>query len=255
MKKSLISLMALALIVLYCPVNNTANAEQQEQKSSISVTGQASDNFMPDTVFITISVETVKKTVSESVADNSQKAEKVVNELKKLINETDGDYIKTTSYSVDPVWDYNKDKNKNILTGYKAINQITVKTKQIKTAGKIIDSAVNNGANNIQNLNFAIENNKQYCKALLVKAAQSAKDQAEVVAKTLGYSIEGVGSASVSCGTESSYSYYNKSLWMTASVESATASTPVESGTIKMNASVNANFYLTNTKETGLKIK
>ncbi len=255
MKKPLVSLIALALIVLYCPVNNTANAEQNDQKSSINVTGQASDNFMPDTVFLTLSVETVKKTVLESTSENSQKTEKVINELKKLINENDGDYIKTTSFSVDPVWEYNKDKNKNYLTGYRVTNQITVKTKQIKTAGKIIDSAVNSGANNVQNLNFSIENNKQYCNALLIKASQSALDQAGVVAKALGYSIDGIDTASVSCGTESAYTYYNKSFLTAAVAESSMSSTPVESGTIKINASVNAKFYLNGLQNTASKIK
>jgi uncharacterized protein len=253
MKKPLISFIALALFVLYCPFNAIAKAEQETPRGSITVTGQASDSFIPDSVFITVSVETVKKTVSESVADNSQKAEKVISGLKKLINETDGDYIKTTSFNVDPVWEYDKSKDKSFLTGYRVVNQIKVKTKQIKTAGKIIDSAVSSGANNVQNINFAIENNREYCKSLLVKASQNAREQADVVAKTFGSSIEGIEAASVSCGTESVYPQYET--YMAKSIAVDSVSTPVESGTIKMNASVNVKFYLANSINQTPKVK
>ena len=161
MKKALVPFFVLALLSFSCPLNLRAEAVQEIPLASINVTGEASDNFMPDSVLITLSVETTKKTVSDSVAENSQKTDKVISGLKKLINETEGDYIKTTSYNVNPVWEYDKSKDKSFLTGYRVVNQVTVKTKQIKIAGKIIDSAVNSGANNVQSINFAIDDNKE----------------------------------------------------------------------------------------------
>ena len=77
--------------------------ELKEERGTISVMGEAREYHTPDTVFITLGVETTGKTVSGTVAENSKKSEGVVNALKSLMSPASGDSVKTSSYTVQPV--------------------------------------------------------------------------------------------------------------------------------------------------------
>ena len=214
----------------------------KEPKSSISVSGNATESTVPDTAILVLSIETTAKTAQESASVNAKKADAVLTKLKSLINQAQGDSIKTTSYSLQPVWEWNDTKKKNNLTGYRAYNEITILTKQVKNVGNVIDAAVNSGANQIQSINFTLENKDDACNKAIAKAASSANAQAETLAKALDIKISGVKNASTSCsGFESPRNYMMKSF---VGVAAEAAPTPVESGDVKLNANVNVEYYI-----------
>ncbi|MCL5023191.1 MAG: SIMPL domain-containing protein [Nitrospirae bacterium] len=211
-------------------------------KGTISVTGEAKEFFAPDTAVITVAVETTEKTAGEAVAENGKGAERVVRALKQLIDPAKGDSIETSSFSVQPVYEYDSATRKSLLTGYRARHQVTVKTGKTEEAGRIIDSAVRSGANEVQAVTFVLRDAKKHCEELLRKAADNARNEAGFVARTLGMKISGIRSVAPSCGTETPRPVYRQTL---AGAQAAPVpETAIEAGKIAVHASVAVVFYL-----------
>jgi uncharacterized protein YggE len=217
---------------------------RDDRRGTISVTGEAKEYYRPDTAIITLGVETKGATASGAAAENSRRAEQIIDALKALISPAAGDSIKTSSYSLQPVYEYDTQRKKNLLTGYMVRNLVTVKTKKTGSAGSIIDKAVESGANNVQGVGFTLSDRKELCDSTLKKAAERAKEEATRVARLLGTEISGVKSISSSCGSEGPRPLLYERALTAKSVPGAASETVIEPGDIALNAAVGVVFYL-----------
>lgn len=242
MNKLISYLIALTLLIS-CPLYSTAKeTNDTETKGIITVTGTASESISPDKATIILSIETTDKTAQNAVINNSKKADKVVCSLKDILKSDQGETIKTSSYTLYPVYEYIENKRRNELTGYTASNQLTITTKQIKNIGTIIDKAVSDGANRVQSINFEVDKSESYCKKLLAKASADAKDQATTIAQALGVKIIGIKQVTTNCNSDQPYPrIFAKGLMMETAA--AAPSTPIEAGEIKLNSSVTVEFF------------
>jgi hypothetical protein len=237
------------LTILFCIAlnTNTVSAEtlQYDKRGTISVTGTVSENYPPDTAEIVFAIENSAMTVAQAIQSNNLISEKVINRLKKQLKAEKGDAIKTTSYSLQPTYEYDQIARKNKFMGYRIINQITLKIKQITNAGKLIDSAVEEGANRVDNIIFSLSDSSDFCKPLLQEATKSAKSEADIVTQSLGAKIVGIKDVTSSCGTEMQRPIYQLGM---AQDEAMTAKSrvSVEAGAIILNGTVRVVFYLDN---------
>lgn len=235
------------LTILFCIALNTntisAETRQDDNRGTISVTGTASENYPPDTAEIVFAIENSAMTVAQAIQSNNLISEKVIKRLKKQIKAEQGDAIKTTTYSLQPTYEYDQIARKNKFMGYRIINQITLKIRQISNAGKFIDSAVEEGANRVDNINFTLADNRGFCKSLLQEAAENAKSEAETVAHALGAKIVSIKDVASSCGTEMNRPIFQLGM---AQDEAMTAKShvSVEAGAIILNGTVRVVFYL-----------
>jgi uncharacterized protein YggE len=110
-------------------------------------------------------------------------------------------------------------------------------------AGKLIDSAIEEGANRVDNISFTISDNKEICKHLLRQAAERAKSEAEVVAQALSTKIVGIKDVSSSCGGEMHRPVYQLGMAQEDAMM-AKSVVPVEAGTINLQSSVRTVFYI-----------
>lgn len=233
---------ALGCVVLFTTLGLSNAQESREEKGTISVTGEAREYYTPDTALITIGVETTGKAASETAAENSKKTQDMVSALKSLISPASGDSLKTSSYTVQPVYEYDNVKKKSILNGYRVFNQVTVRTKKIEIAGRIIDNAIQSGANQVQGITFTLSEEKEYCEDILRRAAERAKKEASFVARTLGTAIAGIKTISPSCGRQL-HPIYRQAV-METKMANAVPETSIEAGDIMVSATVNVVFYL-----------
>lgn len=238
--KTIMAIISLALLLITSGVLS-AKEPEEEKRPTIAVTGVASELYPPDIVTIILAVETQSKTASESVAQNSKISEKVVSTLKALINTSLGDSIKTSSYSVRPVYEYDNMKKKSVLTGYRSVHQVTVKTKKVTTAGSIIDRAIESGANRAQSITFSLAEEKDYCGSVLEKAAEKAQKEASVVAHSFGMKLAGIKHIAPSCRKE--FTPVPREMVMQTKAAEAPG-VPIESGDIEVYGSVNVVFYI-----------
>lgn len=242
MKKFLLIIFTL---ILSTTVFNTS-AKAENNYNILSSTGTASINAEPDTALFSLAVETENKLLTLALLENTNKAQKVTSEIKKLIGKDDS--IKTTGFNVNPVYNYDNKERKSVLTGYRVTNMVSVKTKKLSDAGKIIDTAIKNGANKADDLDFIIENKEKYSAELLRKASLAAKQKATATAEALGLCIKGINRVSTNFSDETISPYY-RGTFAAMEMKSASdgAAPPIEAGEVKLNATVTVDFIIENT--------
>ena len=113
----------------------------------------------------------------------------------------------------------------------------------------MIDKAIATGATNVDNLSFSLSNYESQCNDLITIATKKAKTRADVIASALASSVDGLSSISTSCSTNN---YNPPRLYMAKNMISDVAAetsgsglaTSISNGVVKVNASVNASFFV-----------
>ncbi len=218
----------------------------ETERGFVTSTATANKELAPDTVEISIAVVTYdNKSMQKATLENKELSDKLYNAMKGLITPANGDWVKTSDFSAQPVYSYSG--NKRNFDKYEVSNRIIVHTKSIDKAGDIIDKAITLGATNIDNLNFTLSSYEKECDALLTQATQKTRTRAELLAKAAGTAITGTKSISASCNTSgvSQRVMYNMMAKASmADAEMAVGSTPIETGVIKLYANVNASYFV-----------
>jgi uncharacterized protein YggE len=198
---------------------------------SIRVTGEAAVTTKPDQAQIDVGVVTEEKNAQAAATENAEKLDAVLGELRKALGP--GADIKSTSYSLTPVYHYPKEGGTPTITGYSATNVIQVKTSELTQVGKIIDTATQSSANRIQSLQFTLKDEQAVYIQALREAVTKARAKAEAIASALG--LKTVRVLSVEEGGPLSRPVYAEGMQARAA---APVQTPVEPGTIEVRARV-----------------
>jgi uncharacterized protein len=214
----------------------------RDSRGTISQTAEAKDFFAPDTATVSLAIETTAKSAADAVTENAKRAERVIRAIRPLMNSEKGESVKTSAFSVQPLYEYDNVNRKNLLTGYRARHQVTVITKRIEAAGEIIDTGIQNGANEVGGVSFSLTDLKNYCETLFKTAAEKARTEAAFVAKTLGHRISGIKSITPHCGTEMPRPIYGMDRVM--AVEAAAPPTSIEPGDISITAAIAVEFHI-----------
>ena len=206
----------------------------------ISVSGEGTVEAQPDRATISVGVVTREKNPSAVQAANARTATSVINSIVALGVERRN--ISTGNYSFNPVYRHT-DNGKRILEGYEATNSVTIIVDDLNLIGKIIDAALNHGANRVNSLNFGLRDKAAYQDQALRLAVLDAKRKAEVAAAALGKIIVSVRNVSINSSHVSAPRNYKMA---NAMVEDAAAEyeTPIESGTLTCSANVHVEFEI-----------
>ena len=150
----------------------------------ISATGTVSR--VPDLAIISAGVVTKSTTATGAIADNATRMERVRAALKRAgIADKD---IQTSSINLNP--DYRYENNQPpVLTGYQASNNVSVKFRDIRSSGKILDALVAEGANQINGPSLTIDKPESAYDEARVKAIAAGRARAELYARALGMRV------------------------------------------------------------------
>ena len=206
----------------------------------ISVSGEGTVEAQPDRATISVGVVTRDKNPSAVQAANAKVASSVINSIVTLGVERRK--ISTGNYSFNPVYRHTEN-GKKILEGYEATNSVTIIVDDLNLVGKIIDSALNHGANRVNSLNFGLRDKAAYQDQALRLAVLDAKRKAEVAAAALGKIIVSVRSVSINSSHVSAPRNYKMASAM-AEDSAAGFETPIESGTLTCSANVHVEFEI-----------
>ncbi len=237
--KKLLTLFAIVFVL-----TAAAYAETKQEQGYVSVNVEASEDYNPTLVKLSFAIESRDKDPEITANLNKQQSEKVINAVKALVDTTKNETIKTTSYYFNPEYNY-KDGKK--LTGYVAVNTLQIAIKDPDKTGKIISTALSNGATSVSGLEFILEETNDNCNLLMQKAAKGARERADKIAASMNTTVIGIKSLNASCSSNSNYSANFRMLNSKASADGAVAggsSMPIEAGKTKLRAYVNADFYV-----------
>jgi len=235
-------LLVSAGIISLSVFNPVFSIENKPEAGVISSSGYASRLVEPDTAYINFMIITKDAGSKKAIQLNSQKATKVINSVKSMLEKDEK--ITTSYFILAPYYQYNEHYKKNELKGYEVSNRVLVKITRLDKIGNIIDTAVSSGADRVDNLDFKVEKSESICNQLLTEASLKAKQQAEIITRSLNVKISGIKAISSSCSTNPinrpNYMYSMKAIG--GSMENT--QTPIEAGEVKIDASVNIDFYL-----------
>ena len=150
----------------------------------VSATGTVSR--VPDLAIISAGVVTKSTTATGAIADNAARMDRVRAALKRAgIADKD---IQTSSINLNP--DYRYENNQApVLTGYQASNNVSVKFRDIRNSGKILDALVAEGANQINGPSLTIDKPETAYDEARVKALAAGRSRAELYARSLGMRV------------------------------------------------------------------
>ncbi|HEY1233961.1 MAG TPA: SIMPL domain-containing protein, partial [Candidatus Binatia bacterium] len=167
----------------------SASAQQERDRPrppTITVTGEALISAEPDQAQLDIGVVTQARTAPEASNENAERLTRVLSEIKKLLGKADE--VKTSGYALTPTYRYPQGGKPEIV-GYSASNTIRIKTTNLNLVGRLIDSAMQVGANNINRLVFTLKDEQAAQLEALRAASAKAKAKAEAIAGSLGLKI------------------------------------------------------------------
>lgn len=239
MKKILFT--SVLCLCLVSGVSLASDDARDAKERTIVVTASHSGEFPPDTVSLSIAVESASRKAAEASSSAAKKAEALLTEIKKMIGKDDS--IKTSSFGIFPVYEYDNMRKRDFVAGYRATNEITVTTKKTGSAGEIIDASLKAGAGNIGNVVFSISDHAKYCDSLISAASRKAEAIAQSAAKAFGLKIIGVKHIAPSCPGEGPR-HFPLDAAMKTGMEAQAQRTPVEPGETKVSATVNAEFLV-----------
>ena len=234
LKKNLwVVLMAMLLCL---GMSSVAMAAPGPGPAVISVSGQGRADVAPDMAVVNIGIVTTGKTAQLAQAENARVASHVTAALGQL-----GIFSKDiqTHYTMSPVYekgDYRK------AVGYRANNTVTVTVNDVAKAGQIIDAALSSGATDVNGLSFGLKDAKSVRNTALQMAVQDARSKADAIAAALGVKIVGIQNVKEDGGNFARYEVANARL---AKLDGAAmADTPVNAGTVEVNAEVHIDFQI-----------
>lgn len=237
MKKTVhILTLVCALFLMSCSAAFAA-PQQETPRPTLSVDGQGTGTAAPDMATVTIGVTTQGKDAAKAQNDNAWVSNQIQAAVRGLgIAEKD---IQTRNYSFYPNYSTDKDR-RNEVTGYTVNNSVIVVVRDIKLTGKVIDAALNNGANEINSLDFSASDTKAVRKVALLNAVQDARDKADIIAKGLDKRIVGIQNVSESTGYIETRRFGGNMLMAVAK----DAATPIAPGSLSLTANVHIDFIL-----------
>ncbi|MFI4955366.1 MAG: SIMPL domain-containing protein [Gammaproteobacteria bacterium] len=227
--------LATAILATSCLIGSLSFANDATNQRTINVQGTGNVPITPNMATIQIAVETSAQQAKLAVQNNADTMTRVVDTLKKQIGKDDK--ISTSGFNLAPQYQYDKDTQKQILTGYQVTNYVNVSTKQLDKLGELLDAATQAGANRVDNLQFSHDQWHSYEQQALAQAVIEAQQTAEILAQAAKVSLGEV----LQIQPQSS-GIVPVNTFALAKAESRMASTPIEPGQLTVNMGVQVTY-------------
>ena len=198
----------------------------------IAVTGSGTVVAKPDIAYIQVGYQAQNKVALTAQNEVKTKMSAIIKQL-KAAGVKDAD-IKTTNISLYKTADYVKEVKNEY---YVAVNTVEVTTRDLDSIGNLIDTAVNAGANDLGSVRFTVEDQEKYQIQAITLALKNAGNKAKAIANFSGITINKPSKI-----TENNYGggmIYREAANM---AKAADVATPVEIGTITIEANVNVEY-------------
>jgi uncharacterized protein len=174
--------------------NNGSVQQNGTPVNSITVNGFGDASGTPDIAMVQLGVDVFDADPSKAIATANDTIDKVTKAIMEAgVAEAD---IQTQNFNLystgnppDPTMGAGGESGPAAQRMYQAQISVSVKVRDIKKAGTVIDAGIKAGANNIYGLNFNIDDPSKLESEARVKAIANARARAEELAKALGVTL------------------------------------------------------------------
>jgi uncharacterized protein YggE len=141
---------------------------------------------VPDMAEVSGGVVTAAPTAADAMSQNAERMTAVVAAVRQAgVAERD---IQTSGLSLQPQYRYVNNQPPE-LTGYQATNTVNLRIRRIADTGKLLDTLVKVGANQISGPVFRIEDDAAALDEARLAAVKAAKARAELYARATGLNV------------------------------------------------------------------
>jgi uncharacterized protein YggE len=210
----------------------------------LSINAEGRSFREPDLAVFSAGVTSQGKTASAALAANSADMNRVIAAL-KAARIADRD-IQTSNLGLNPIFaprevrpDGRVENGEPRIVGYQVNNQVTVRQRKLAEFGRVLDTLVSAGANQINGPSFELEDSDAAMDEARSAAMAKARQRAELYAKAAGLKVKRIVSISESGG----YSPPGPVMYAKMAMADA-APTPVAAGEVGLTATVAVQFEL-----------
>jgi uncharacterized protein YggE len=201
----------------------------------VSATGEVSR--VPDIAVVSAGVVTRADSASGAIQENAQRMERVRAALRRAgIAERD---IQTSNISLNPEYRYAENRAPQ-LVGYTASNQVSVRFRDIRNTGRILDALVAEGANQINGPTLTIDRPEAALDEARTRAVAAGRARADLYARALGMRVVRLLSVSETGG----YSPPPPMPMMMEARGAAAADTKIDPGEQRLQVTIAMSFEL-----------
>ncbi len=185
------ALFAATLLALPLVATSASAQEQKTREQLIRVTGTGEASVAPDMAIIDLTVSRNAETAEKALADNNTAMNQVLAAL-KTAGIADKD-LQTSNFSIYPQYQQNEPKDGRVdppkIIGYEVQNGVTVKIRDLKALGGIIDQSVKLGVNQGGQISFTNDNPSATRTEARKKAVADAMEKARTLAEAAGVKV------------------------------------------------------------------
>lgn len=188
-KKAVVAAGVAAAVLLAGCSSGVARSGEKDSPS-ITARGIGRVTGIPDTVVVTLGVESQGAEASQALSGNNERTNALIEILKQAgVAEED---IRTSQFSIFPRYD-NEGRS---ITGYMVTNLLTARVSDSTDAGAIIDAAAAAAGNDVrvQSVMFEIDDKGSLYADARADAVAQARAQARQLADAAGVDLGGVRS-------------------------------------------------------------
>ena len=204
--------------------------------ATLTVTAEGRVARAPDVATVSGGVVTTAATAAAAMSENAGRMNAVVAAVRKAgIPDRD---IQTSGLSLQPQYKY-ENNAPPVLTGYQATNTVSVRIRRLADTGRLLDTLVQVGANQLNGPVFGIDAADAALDGARTQAVATARARAELYARAAGLRIRRIASISESAG----YDPGPRPVMMRA-MKAEAAPSPVEPGEVALTVNVTMTFEL-----------
>jgi len=233
MNPSRLAVLAATLLALPAAAQTPAAPAAGE---TVSVGGTGRVELTPDRAVFTVGVQTMAPTVAAAVEESNARVSAIIAALKRM-GAGDRD-IRTSQVSIYPQQEQPGGRAPRIV-GYQVSNSITVTREDPAAVGKLLQAAVDAGANSVSGVGFTVSEPARGRDVGLQAAFADARAKAEILARAAGRSIGRTLNIVEGGGVRPPVP-----MPFAARMAASSAEVPVESGTQEVIFSVSVVFEL-----------
>lgn len=205
----------------------------QPATPTLNLSADGEVRVAPDMATITFGVQTEAATASEAMSQNSARMNQVIAALRRAgIEER---LIQTSGLNLSPQYHYQQNEPPR-LTGYQAVNRVTVRIHDLTRVGATADAVVGAGVNQIDGISFGLQNPQAAEDQARVNAVAALQARANLYANALNVRLAGIRSLSENGG----YSPQPPVMYARAAMADVGESTPVSGGELSVRINVSA---------------
>lgn len=218
------------------------NAVELAQKPSLTVSGRGEVYAAPDRATVRLGAHAnapdaaAAQASVNAIMDKALAAIKAVGVAEKA--------LRTVGLNVHPIYGNHqpgREGEEPKIVGYRASNTVQVTLDELTKIGKVIDAAMNAGANQLEGVSFELRNDTEARAQALRLAAAEASAKARTLSEALGAPLGNIAEITEGGVTvEPPRPMFD----MAVRFREASASTQVQAGEVRVEASVTLRYSL-----------